>query len=201
MRKSRTAVIDYIEQFCAALPGVHISRHESDGKPSLVAAFDDVPAKALILNAHVDVVPGRPDQFQPGGTRRAHLRSWHAGYEGGGSGDAPVAQDARRGRASTRTSRGSSSRTRRSAANTARRICLRTAIRASSSWRASPLTSRSSIAPRASCGLRYGNLAIPRMARARGMARIRSCRWLRASADCSNTTRSQPNRCGAPRRP
>ena len=61
----RADVIDYIERFCAALPGVHISRHESDGKPSLVAAFDDVPAKALILNAHVDVVPGRADQFHP----------------------------------------------------------------------------------------------------------------------------------------
>src|SRR3712207_3272476 len=37
----------------------------SDGKPSLVAAFDAERRKALILNAHVDVVPGRPDQFEP----------------------------------------------------------------------------------------------------------------------------------------
>jgi succinyl-diaminopimelate desuccinylase len=63
--QGREDVIAYIERFCAALPGVRTSRHESDGKPSLVAAFDDAPAKSLILNAHVDVVPGRPDQFRP----------------------------------------------------------------------------------------------------------------------------------------
>ncbi|MDP9310068.1 MAG: M20 family metallopeptidase [Chloroflexota bacterium] len=61
----RTAVIDFIAQFCEQLPGVCVSRHESGGFPSLVAAFDDQPAKALVLNAHVDVVPGRPEQFQP----------------------------------------------------------------------------------------------------------------------------------------
>ncbi len=63
--KGRADVIDYIEQYCAALPGVNVSRYESDGKPSLVAAFDRTPAKSLVLNAHVDVVPGRPDQFKP----------------------------------------------------------------------------------------------------------------------------------------
>ena len=61
----RTAVIDYIEQYCAALSSVRTFRFESDGMPSLVAAFDAEPRKTLILNAHVDVVPGRPDQFQP----------------------------------------------------------------------------------------------------------------------------------------
>jgi len=61
----RTAVIDFVEQFCARLPGVHTARYESDGKPSLVAAFDDTHHKALIFNAHVDVVPGRDEQFQP----------------------------------------------------------------------------------------------------------------------------------------
>lgn len=61
----RTAVIDYIEQYCALLTGVQTFRYESDGKPSLVAAFDDERRKPLILNAHVDVVPGRDDQFQP----------------------------------------------------------------------------------------------------------------------------------------
>ncbi len=59
----RAAVIDYIERYCAALPGVHTARHESRGFPSLVASFDDVRAKALILNAHVDVVPARAEQF------------------------------------------------------------------------------------------------------------------------------------------
>lgn len=61
----RTAVIDRIEQFCRELPGVHVARHESNGFPSLVAAFDDQPGKGLVLNAHVDVVPARPDQFEP----------------------------------------------------------------------------------------------------------------------------------------
>ena len=32
----RSAVIDFIERFCAELPGVHTARYESDGKPSLV---------------------------------------------------------------------------------------------------------------------------------------------------------------------
>src|SRR6188472_530939 len=61
----RTAVIDYIEQYCAALPGVRTFHYESDGKPSLVAAFDAERRKTLVLNAHVDVVPGRDDQFRP----------------------------------------------------------------------------------------------------------------------------------------
>ncbi len=61
----RAAVLDYIEQYCRKLPGVYVERHESQGIPSLVAAFDAEKAKALVLNAHVDVVPGRPEQFKP----------------------------------------------------------------------------------------------------------------------------------------
>ena len=61
----RAAVIDYIEQYCADLPGIRTFRYTSDGKPSLVAAWDETRHKPLVLNAHVDVVPGRPDQFQP----------------------------------------------------------------------------------------------------------------------------------------
>ncbi len=61
----RAAVIDYIERFCRDLPDVHVARHESNGFPSLVAAFDDRRHKTLVLNAHVDVVPARPDQFEP----------------------------------------------------------------------------------------------------------------------------------------
>lgn len=59
------AVVDYIEDYCARLQSVHVARHESRGRPSLVAAFDATPRKQLVLNAHVDVVPGRTDQFQP----------------------------------------------------------------------------------------------------------------------------------------
>lgn len=61
----RSAVIDFIEAFCRPLPGVHLARHESHGFPSLVAAFDAERAKDLVLNAHVDVVPARPEQFTP----------------------------------------------------------------------------------------------------------------------------------------
>jgi len=61
----RTAVIDFITRYCQNLPGVQLVRHESNGFPSLVVAFDDQPAKALVLNAHVDVVPGRSEQFEP----------------------------------------------------------------------------------------------------------------------------------------
>ena len=61
----RLAVVDYIESFCRDLPGVQTFRYESRGIPSLVAAFDDERAKSLILNAHVDVVPARHDQFEP----------------------------------------------------------------------------------------------------------------------------------------
>ncbi|HEX6289996.1 MAG TPA: M20/M25/M40 family metallo-hydrolase [Herpetosiphonaceae bacterium] len=61
----RAAVIDYIEQYCRRLPGVYVKRHESNGVPSLVAAFDAQHAKALVLNAHVDVVPAKPEQFEP----------------------------------------------------------------------------------------------------------------------------------------
>lgn len=61
----RTAVIEYIEQYCQQLPGVQVARHESNSFPSLVAMFDNTRAKKLVLNAHVDVVPARPDQFKP----------------------------------------------------------------------------------------------------------------------------------------
>jgi len=61
----REAVIAYVERFCRTLPGVHVERFSSNGFPSLVAAFDDRRHKALVLNAHLDVVPGRPEQFEP----------------------------------------------------------------------------------------------------------------------------------------
>ncbi len=61
----RLQVIDFIQDYCSHLPGVHVARHESDGVPSLVAAFDAEPRKSLILNAHVDVVPARTEQFEP----------------------------------------------------------------------------------------------------------------------------------------
>ncbi|GAC1357384.1 MAG: M20/M25/M40 family metallo-hydrolase [Herpetosiphon sp.] len=60
----RIAVIDFIEAYCGKLPGVHTTRHESRGFPSLVAGWGHERQTSLILNAHVDVVPGRPDQWR-----------------------------------------------------------------------------------------------------------------------------------------
>jgi succinyl-diaminopimelate desuccinylase len=59
------AVIDYAERYARAIPGVHIQRFEWAGKPSLVVTLRDTKSPAVMLNAHLDVVPGRPEQFQP----------------------------------------------------------------------------------------------------------------------------------------
>lgn len=61
----RQAAVDFIDAFCSTLPGVRTFHFESDGKPSLVAAFDAERHKGLVLNAHVDVVPARAEQFEP----------------------------------------------------------------------------------------------------------------------------------------
>src|SRR5206468_3658706 len=59
------AVIDYAERYAQAIPGVHIQRFEWAGKPSLMATLRDTKSPAVMLNAHLDVVPARPEQFQP----------------------------------------------------------------------------------------------------------------------------------------
>ncbi|MBK9711094.1 MAG: M20/M25/M40 family metallo-hydrolase [Kouleothrix sp.] len=57
------AVIDYAERYARALPGVRVHRAESSGKPSLIATLRDTRSPAVMLNAHLDVVPARPEQF------------------------------------------------------------------------------------------------------------------------------------------
>ena len=59
------AVIDYAERYARAVPGVHIHRAESDGKPSLIVTLRDTRAPKFMLNAHLDVVAARPEQFKP----------------------------------------------------------------------------------------------------------------------------------------
>ena len=59
------AVIDYIERYARAIPGVFIHRAESLGKPSLVVTLRDTHTPSVILNAHVDVVPAHDEQFTP----------------------------------------------------------------------------------------------------------------------------------------
>jgi succinyl-diaminopimelate desuccinylase len=59
------AVIDYAERYARAVPGVAVHRAESQGKPSLIVTLRETHAPAVMLNAHLDVVPARPEQFQP----------------------------------------------------------------------------------------------------------------------------------------
>ncbi|KPV53584.1 peptidase M20 [Kouleothrix aurantiaca] len=59
------AVIDYAERYAQALPGVFVHRVEYEGKPSLIATLRDTRAPKFMLNAHLDVVAARPEQFNP----------------------------------------------------------------------------------------------------------------------------------------
>jgi succinyl-diaminopimelate desuccinylase len=59
------AVIDYAERYAQGVPGVYSQRYEWAGKPSLVVTLRDTRAPAVMLNAHLDVVPGRAEQFRP----------------------------------------------------------------------------------------------------------------------------------------
>jgi len=59
------AAIDYAERYVRAVPGISIHRSEWAGSPNLVATLRDTHAPAVLLNAHLDVVPARPEQFQP----------------------------------------------------------------------------------------------------------------------------------------
>jgi succinyl-diaminopimelate desuccinylase len=58
------AVIDYAERYARAAPGVHVERAEEAGKPSLIVTLRDTRAPAFMLNAHLDVVPARDEQFR-----------------------------------------------------------------------------------------------------------------------------------------
>ncbi|HMQ31774.1 MAG TPA: M20/M25/M40 family metallo-hydrolase [Chloroflexaceae bacterium] len=59
------AVIDYAAAYLADVPGLFVERSEAGGKPALVVALRDTRAPALMLNGHLDVVVGRPEQFAP----------------------------------------------------------------------------------------------------------------------------------------
>src|SRR5690349_14322743 len=58
------AVVDYVERYVRALGGVYLHRAESQAKPSLVVTLRQTRAPAVMLNAHLDVVPARTEQFQ-----------------------------------------------------------------------------------------------------------------------------------------
>lgn len=59
------AIIDYAEYYVRTIPGVHIHRSEQEGKPHLIATLRETHNPAIIFNAHLDVVPGYPEQFEP----------------------------------------------------------------------------------------------------------------------------------------
>jgi succinyl-diaminopimelate desuccinylase len=59
------AAVDYVERYVRAVPGVHVQRVESQGKPSLVVTLRETRAPGVFLNAHLDVVPARPEQYEP----------------------------------------------------------------------------------------------------------------------------------------
>jgi succinyl-diaminopimelate desuccinylase len=59
------AAIDYAERYARAVPGVRLQRYQFGDTPSLVVTLRDTRRPAVILNAHLDVVPGLPEQFAP----------------------------------------------------------------------------------------------------------------------------------------
>ncbi|HMO59172.1 MAG TPA: M20/M25/M40 family metallo-hydrolase [Roseiflexaceae bacterium] len=58
-----TAVIDYAEAYIRTSPGVFVHRVERNRRPSLMVTLRDTHTPAVIYNAHLDVVPARPDQY------------------------------------------------------------------------------------------------------------------------------------------
>lgn len=59
------AAIDYTERYVRSVPGLFVERGEHAGKPYLVATLRDTRCPAIMLNAHLDVVPALPKQFLP----------------------------------------------------------------------------------------------------------------------------------------
>jgi succinyl-diaminopimelate desuccinylase len=60
------AVIDYAEAYArSAAPQLPIRRHERAGKHSLVVTLRETRRPRIFLNAHLDVVPARPEQYAP----------------------------------------------------------------------------------------------------------------------------------------
>lgn len=59
--------VDFIAEILQKTPGITVERFESNGKPSLLAYYGVHRPKRfkVLLNGHVDVVPGTPEQFKP----------------------------------------------------------------------------------------------------------------------------------------
>ena len=59
------AAIDYVVAALSGLPRGSIHHFNSNNKPAIVYSLRGNKHAKLVLNAHVDVVPARPDQFEP----------------------------------------------------------------------------------------------------------------------------------------
>jgi succinyl-diaminopimelate desuccinylase len=59
------ASIDYVAAYLSDIPGLFIERSSAVGKPALTVTLRDTRSPALMLNGHLDVVVGRPEQFVP----------------------------------------------------------------------------------------------------------------------------------------
>ncbi|MFQ3661643.1 MAG: M20/M25/M40 family metallo-hydrolase, partial [Chloroflexaceae bacterium] len=59
------ACMDYVAAYLATIPGLVVERSVSGGKPAIVATLHETRTPALMLNGHLDVVVGRPEQFAP----------------------------------------------------------------------------------------------------------------------------------------
>lgn len=58
-------VMQYVTDYVSELPGLLLHPSESNGIPALVVTLHDTRTPALMLNGHLDVVAGTPDQFEP----------------------------------------------------------------------------------------------------------------------------------------
>lgn len=59
------ACSDYVAAYLNRIPGIFVERSEAGGKPAIVATLHATRTPALMLNGHLDVVVGRPEQFVP----------------------------------------------------------------------------------------------------------------------------------------
>ncbi|GAB4426984.1 MAG: M20/M25/M40 family metallo-hydrolase [Chloroflexi bacterium OHK40] len=59
------AAISYVAAYLADIPGLTIEHSLANGKPALVVTMRPTRAPALMINGHLDVVVGRPEQFEP----------------------------------------------------------------------------------------------------------------------------------------
>jgi succinyl-diaminopimelate desuccinylase len=60
-----TAITDYVEGYLRDVPGLFLHRSEAEGKPALVATYNDTRTPTIMFNGHLDVVPASPEQFEP----------------------------------------------------------------------------------------------------------------------------------------